>query len=130
MFHYTPEWSDGAVRRFVNRVGKEALDDLFSLRLADQIAIHGTPSPHAIMQLEKRIKKVIETSSAFSIQDLAISGNDLAILGIPRGPEMGIVLHQLLETVLDDPSENEYEKLRVIAWNFYEQRIKQPKEQS
>ena len=41
MFNYTAEWSDGAVRRFINRVGLENLDDLFDLRLADQKAIHG-----------------------------------------------------------------------------------------
>ncbi|HLW22599.1 MAG TPA: HD domain-containing protein, partial [Sphaerochaetaceae bacterium] len=128
MFHYTPDWSDGAVRRFVKRVGADSLDDLFTLRLADQDAIHGKPRPEDIIELEKRIYRVLDSSSALSIHDLAVNGNDLALIGIPKGPVMGIVLKQLLETVLDDPSENEYEKLIEIARNYYEQRIKGPQD--
>ena len=126
MFHYTPDWTDGAVRRFINRVGLQSLDDLFALRLADQQAIHGKPRPADIIAFEKHIEQVLESSSALSMTDLAVDGNDLAAIGIPKGPVMGIVLKQLLETVLDDPTENEYEKLIEIARNFYEQRIKGP----
>jgi len=32
MFFYTPDWTDGTVRRFVRRVGPETLDALFALR--------------------------------------------------------------------------------------------------
>ena len=35
MFWYTPEWSDGTVRRFISRVGVEQLDGLFALRAGD-----------------------------------------------------------------------------------------------
>ena len=33
----TPRYSDGAVRRFIVKVGRHALDDLFALREADNI---------------------------------------------------------------------------------------------
>ena len=39
MFHYTPEWSDAAVRRFMARVGVDLVDDLLALRRADAAAI-------------------------------------------------------------------------------------------
>ena len=35
MFWYTPDWTDGTVRRFISRVGEPALDDLFALRAGD-----------------------------------------------------------------------------------------------
>ena len=36
MFFYSPDWTDGTVRRFVRRVGgDEVLDDLFALRAGD-----------------------------------------------------------------------------------------------
>ncbi|HHY39353.1 MAG TPA: polynucleotide adenylyltransferase, partial [Clostridia bacterium] len=44
--------------------------------------------------------------------DLAVNGNDvMKILGIPPGPEVGAVLRELLEIVLDDPSKNRREYL-------------------
>ncbi len=123
MFHYTQDWTDGAVRRFVNRVGLDSIDDLFALRLADQVAIHGFVSPGHLIEFEKRIKRVLDAGSALSYRDLAIDGNDLADLGIPKGPAMGLVLKELLDTVLDDPTENEAGKLKTIAMNFYRQRM-------
>jgi poly(A) polymerase/tRNA nucleotidyltransferase (CCA-adding enzyme) len=123
MFHYTPDWTDGAVRRFVNRVGLDSIDDLFALRLADQAAIHGFVAPGNLIEFEKRIKRVLDAGAALSYKDLAIDGNDLAELGIPKGPEMGLVLNELLNTVLDDPTENEPGKLKTIALNFYRQRM-------
>ncbi len=36
MFHYTDEWTDGAVRRFMRKVGMENLEELFLLRRADR----------------------------------------------------------------------------------------------
>jgi hypothetical protein len=37
---------------------------------------------------------------------------------------MGTVLEFLLETVLDDPSMNEREKLLTLAKNFYQTRLR------
>src|SRR5262249_9363783 len=35
MFTYEAAWSDAAVRRFINRIGQHALEELFELREAD-----------------------------------------------------------------------------------------------
>jgi len=123
MFHYNEDWSDGAVRRFINRVGLEALEDLFDLRLADQTAIYGRAYPESLHALKDHIERVLKASSALKIKDLAVDGNDLATLSIPRGPIMGLVLQELLDTVLDDPQQNQRETLLKIAKQFYEQRI-------
>ena len=37
MFGYEPTWSDAGVRRFIAKVGRDALDDLFRLREADNV---------------------------------------------------------------------------------------------
>lgn len=123
MFNYNDEWSDGAVRRFIKRVGLENLDDLFDLRLADQKAIHGHINTKNILALKGRITNVLEESAALSVKDLAINGEDLAALEIPRGPVMGIILNELLESVLDDPTQNEREQLLTIAHNLYTTRV-------
>ena len=53
--------------------------------------------------------------NAFSVKDLKVGGNELAAIGIPRGPAMGKILNELLETVLDDPDQNEVGRLLSIA---------------
>lgn len=121
MFHYTGDWTDAAIRRFLARTGPDLLDELFFLRMADSAAITGMePSPRSLDEFRARIERLISEESALGIKDLAIGGEDLAALGIPRGPLMGKILGELLETVLDDPKQNEAPRLKVIARNLFE----------
>lgn len=127
MFHYTSDWSDSAVRRFVSKVRPENISDLFRLRFADRAAMSGS-SAHALtpddIEFARRIDGIIKEKSALSMKDLCINGNILAEKGgIPKGPHMGTVLSFLLESVLDDPALNEQEKLLELAVNFYRSRI-------
>jgi len=126
MFHYTPDWSDAAVRRFVARVGEERLPDVLALRRADQI---GTCQDHrvsaSLVELERRIEGLRAGSAAFTIRDLAVDGRAvMAELGLRPGPDVGIVLGELLESVLDDPALNTREALLGIAQRFYESRLR------
>lgn len=109
MFHYTDEWSDGAVRRFMRKVGVENLDDLFELRVADRVgngSREGLPQPIHILQ--KRIAKIIDEENAITVKDLKINGNILMkSFDLKPGPIVGKVLNELLELVLDDPDVNE-----------------------
>jgi tRNA nucleotidyltransferase (CCA-adding enzyme) len=43
--------------------------------------------------------------------DLAVSGDDLRSAGVGQGPEMGWVLHRLLDVVLENPSRNTVDEL-------------------
>lgn len=126
MFHYTPDWGDSAVRRFVKRVGIENIPSLFDLRRADQYGQHGTPPQKTTMhELSKRVSSVINQHSALGIKDLAVNGNQLnELAGIKKGPEMGKILELLLETVLDDPHQNEKETLIRIARNLHNEYFK------
>jgi len=116
MFAYDESWGDAAVRRFLARVGPESLDRLFALRLADGEGIIGRPvDPRSLDPLRERIAAAIAANDAFGLGDLAIKGGDLASIGIPPGKAMGMMLKELLETVLDDPKLNERDRLLEIA---------------
>ncbi len=116
MFFYDESWSDAAVRRFLARVGTDHVDKLLALRLADSTGILGHPAdPRSIEPLRRRIDAVIAKDEALGLKDLAIGGSELAALGVPRGPVMGRILAELLETVLDDPEQNTKEQLLRIA---------------
>lgn len=125
MFHYEPQWTDAAVRRFVSRIGEQNIADILSLRRADQLAIVGKRFvSDSLIALEKRIENVLAGDRALTLKELAINGNDIIReLQIPRGPRVGIILNHLLESVLDDPKQNEREILLRIAKNFYESRV-------
>ena len=120
MFNYTEDWSDAAVRRFISKVGEDSINDLFRLRLADQFGMTNTSknSKH-LYNFADRISALLESDSAFTIRDLAVSGTDLQLeAGFEKGPLLGTILKELLETVLDDPSLNSKKTLLKIANNI------------
>lgn len=125
MFHYEQNWSSSAVRRFIVRVGKENLEDLFVLRLADMygmwnenIDIRYSSSVKLLLELKDRIEKELEKKSALTLKDLAVNGNDLISVGIPSGKQLGIILKELMNVVLEDPTQNNKETLLKIAKNI------------
>jgi putative nucleotidyltransferase with HDIG domain len=120
MFHYTEDWSDAAVRRFIIRVGEENLPALYRLRRADSFALAGLEGQnrHLILLMD-RVKEILSERSCLGLKDLAVSGKDLKALGVAPGPRMGIILKDLLEAVLDDPTLNTQEKLLEITQKKY-----------
>jgi tRNA nucleotidyltransferase (CCA-adding enzyme) len=113
MFDYRAQWSDAAVRRWLRRVGEEAVADLFDLRIADMLG-NGlkTGFPGQLEPLRRRIERVRRESHALHVRDLAVDGADVMLaLGIGPGPAVGESLAALLEEVLEDPSRNTREWL-------------------
>jgi len=125
MFHYTDDWTDGAVRRFMRKVGVENIDDLLELRLADRKGNGSRDGmPAAIAKLQERIAKIIEEENAISVKDLKINGNDIMTqFQILPGPIIGKILKDLLERVLDDPEINNRDKLLELAKEFYSSNV-------
>ncbi len=116
MFDYSDAWTDSAVRRFASKVGLDYLAPLVRLRLADSGGMKGVPAdPRSVLPLLERVEALVARDNAFSIKDLAVNGNDLAGAGIKKGPLMGRILAELLESVLEDPDLNTRERLLEIA---------------
>jgi tRNA nucleotidyltransferase (CCA-adding enzyme) len=116
MFFYTPDWTDGTVRRFVKRVGPELVPALFALREADVASRGQGEDPQGETRvLRDRIAKVAAEDAALRVTDLAIDGKDvMRVLGIPPSRRIGEILEQLLEKVLDDPKLNERDTLEAL----------------
>ena len=121
-FHYTSDWSDAEVRRFMNRVGLDILRDLISLRMAD-VAAMKTDAPASTEKLEellRRIEGILESGDALSISSLNVNGKDIIkYLGIKGGPILGRILKYLLDCVLEDPRNNEHKCLLEMASDWY-----------
>jgi tRNA nucleotidyltransferase (CCA-adding enzyme) len=116
MFYYTPDWTDGTIRRFVRRVGPERLPALLALREADIAGRGFGEDPKGeTRELEGRIEQVAAADAALQVKDLAVRGADvMRVLGIPPGRKVGEVLERLLEMVLDDPGLNNRERLEEL----------------
>ena len=122
MFHYEPSWSAAAVRRFIIRAKPECLEDLYDLRLADMFGMHNekveirySESVRLLLELKDRIEAELQKNNALTLKSLAVNGRDLMAAGIPAGKELGRILNELLDCVLEDPAMNEKEKLLETA---------------
>ena len=113
MFDYRGGWSDAGLRRWLRRVGEEAVADLFDLRIADMLG-NGLKQgfPVYLEEMRRRIERILAESRALKVTDLAVGGHDvMRVLGIPPGPPVRETLEALLEEVLDDPARNTRERL-------------------
>jgi putative nucleotidyltransferase with HDIG domain len=127
MFNYQEEWSDAAVRRLISRVGEGSIGDIIALRRADQIGMcheNAQYFPQGLAEFAQRVNDVLESGRAFTISRLAIDGNDIMKdLGLKPGPQIGIILNELLQSVLEDPALNEREKLLEISRKLVSERL-------
>jgi len=126
MFHYESSWSDAAVRRFIIRVQAQCIEDLYDLRLADifgmyneKVELRYSQNIQLLLELKERIKKELEKNNALTLKSLAVNGRDLIEAGIPAGKELGRILNELLNCVLEDPQLNVREKLLKLAESLF-----------
>ena len=112
MFTVDEKITDAAVRRFIRRVGVENVKDMMDLRIGDRLG-GGTQTAESwrLKLFKKRVEEQL-TPAPFSINDLAIDGNDvMKILKIKPGPKVGEILQKLFEEVDEDLSKNTKEYL-------------------
>jgi tRNA nucleotidyltransferase (CCA-adding enzyme) len=118
LFHYSDEWSDATVRRWIRRVGKERVEDLYVLNEADVRAKgkDATDDLAALAGLRAHVERVLLLGAALSTRELRVNGHDLMqTFSRPPGPWLKRVLEALLEAVTNDPSLNERESLLRLA---------------
>ncbi|SHK24082.1 CCA tRNA nucleotidyltransferase [Paramaledivibacter caminithermalis] len=100
-----------AIKRLINRVGKENIDRLFKLQIAD---IKGSKAPYKFDNINKAklvCDKILNEKQPLTLKDLDIDGNDLKALGVSQGKDIGRILNKLLDRVLDNPELNKKEIL-------------------
>jgi tRNA nucleotidyltransferase (CCA-adding enzyme) len=116
MFSYEPAWSDTAVRRFIGKIGVEAIDDLFALRVADNLGSGIAPDAGGLDALRERVARELEGELVLDRSKLEIDGRDLIEeLGLRQGPQLGRILDELLEKVIVDPALNDRATLLLLA---------------
>jgi poly(A) polymerase/tRNA nucleotidyltransferase (CCA-adding enzyme) len=107
-------------RRFLRRNGDELAFDLIDHKHADLLGKRGSdgePPPLDEIAALASFREMVEQelSSPHRLRDLAVDGNDLIKLGFRPGPQLGRILHDLLDVVVDEPALNTREQLLARA---------------
>lgn len=107
------------VRRAVRKIGEDVFPLLYDVKLADMKA----QSTYLLAEKEERLqsvyeiyKQVLEKQECLSLKDLAVTGKDLIEeAGMSPGRELGEILKQLLDIVIEVPHLNRKEVLLSIV---------------
>ncbi len=107
LFYYNVgEVTESSVRRLLRKVGKENIEELVQLRMADRI---GSGCKKALPYRLRHFLYVVDKVSQDPIDTrmLKIDGHRImSILNIEPGPKIGQILDILLSEVLDEPDKN------------------------
>jgi len=97
------------IRKLASRVGMENLEDAWELKKA-LIKESRSPEKSKSVEIERgenNIKEILQERPPVSLKDLAINGKDLIELGYNDGKEIGQILKELLNLVLEKPALNQ-----------------------
>lgn len=107
-----------SVKRWLNKIGEDMLRLLIEVKRADNGAVapeYQQERLNALREISALLDEIIEQKQCFSLKDLAVDGNDLIDIGIPRGREIGVMLNRLLDMVIDGKVTNDRDELIYIA---------------
>lgn len=102
------------VRRAMNRIGVDLFPYYLAVRLADakaQSTYMRREKMENIVAMRQLYKEILLEDQCVTLRQLAVGGRDLMELGMKPGRELGAMLSELLEYVLDDPKRNTKEHL-------------------
>ncbi len=103
-----------AVRRAMNKIGKELFPLYLKVRRADTLAqsdYQQREKLENIQAITDLFHEILEKDECTQVKDLAVNGSDLLAWGVPPGKAVGEELERLLELVLENPEINSKEHL-------------------
>ena len=126
VLHHDDRPQDKRLRalRLLEEIGYPLAYDLCHITLADSGA-QNPEHPVVIASIEtaKRFHQLLTELEAegvpYRIKDLAITGEDLAGVGVARGPKMGEILKNLLHDIFEERVENQKVALLARAKKVY-----------
>ena len=81
----------------------------------EKVDIRYSASITLLLELKDRVNTELEKKTALSLKSLAVNGHDLMEIGVPAGKELGRILNELLNCVIEDPAMNTREILLETA---------------
>lgn len=106
------------VRRAINKIGEDIYPLLLQVKRADILAQSDYKRKEKLAALEQwkqLYEHVVAEQQCVSLKTLAVTGRDLMSVGMKPGKELGDMLQQLLEQVLEHPEYNTREQLLAMV---------------
>lgn len=103
-----------SVRRAVWKVGEDLFPMLLQVKEADTMAqslYEREEKLEWIAKVEKLYREILKDRECLSLKDLAVTGRDLIRAGCAPGPELGRILNEMFQDVLEHPEHNNKEYL-------------------
>lgn len=97
------------VKKWLNKIGIEVFKDLIKVKEADiraQRDVYYEKRHNQLVEIQILLQEILEDKECFQRNQLAINGKDIIELGICEGIQIGCILDQLVEAVIDDPKLN------------------------
>lgn len=109
--------TERSLKRLLASVGEEAFFELLSLKRADNASLAPMHADRIkeIDALESQARELLSRKPCLSLSSLAIGGEDLIAIGVPRGKRIGELLKAALSAVIDGSVENEREALIALV---------------
>ena len=111
---YRMEPTGANVRRAMHEIGVQLFPYYLAVRLADtkaQSSYERRGKLENIIQIRELYRNALRNKECVTLKDLAVTGTDLINLGIAPGKELGTLLNELLDMVIEDPAWNQKGKL-------------------
>lgn len=115
---FRPHGDVRSVRRAVNRIGEDIFPYYLEVQKADMLAQSKYKREEKKSRLDRAndsYREILEKKECVSLKSLAVTGSDLIEAGLKPGREIGEILSELLEIVLEDPDKNRKEILLDIV---------------
>ncbi len=109
-FHdFNPVLQPASIRRAVQKVGEDKFPLLFPVKRADILAQSDYKRNEKLQyvdDLQSLYEQIIKTGECVSLKTLAITGKDVIQMGVRPGRQIGQILQELLEDVIEVPEHN------------------------
>lgn len=122
-YHIEHDISKVYVKKVMMVIGPELFDELLKVQYADAMAQNQDKLPPKLAMIQKQRdykEEVIKKGEPYHKGMLAITGNDLIEIGIPRGKVIGELLEVALHKVIHEPHFNEKDLLLAYCMDHYE----------
>jgi tRNA nucleotidyltransferase (CCA-adding enzyme) len=138
MYHYTREWTDATVRRWIRNAhipekflteDKIASLPLFRLRAGERLGsgLKSIAVTDRQKDFEQRLIDVYRASKGLEIKDLKVNGDKLMeVFRLQPGKQIGDILKHLLDKVLEHPELNSELELLKLATEYIHAELQKP----
>ncbi|MCR5607501.1 MAG: CCA tRNA nucleotidyltransferase [Lachnospiraceae bacterium] len=110
------------LRRALSKIGTDNIKYLFIIKICDVMAQNPDTHKEKFEDLRvsrEKMKIIIDKADCLTVKSLNIKGNDIMNISGKNGREIGECLKFLLEKVIDNPEDNNYDKLEELTREYF-----------